>query len=335
MTELESPRETEAPGPGAIILYAREQLGISSEDLAAELKITKHKLHLIESNQFEQAGTETFVRGYLRNAARVLQLDIDILLAEYDAFSEVENPHKDNQTPAETLRAEAKPKSKLVLIILVILLLVCGSWYVYQKVGGESEQVKSVKTQTTKVPLVEPKSLDSVEPVENSANNSGQVKGVVAQESKGAESEKLSGLGEVPTKELVDNSTELANGPPLVETAETSIQTQEDDNNPAELASQVSTLEASLEGVAEPSLSPGEKSLVFTFSDSCWLQVRDATGKRLYSNTKQAGQELRLQGQPPFRMNFGNVRAVSLTIDGEAVPLQARAGRKTLAITIP
>lgn len=334
MTELESPRETEAPGPGAIILYAREQLGISSEDLAAELKITKHKLHLIESNQFEQAGTETFVRGYLRNAARVLQLDIDILLAEYDAFCEVENPHKDNQAPAETLRAEAKPKSKLVLIIPAILLLVCGSWYVYQKVGGESEQVKSVKAQTTKAPLVEPRLLDNVEPIESSAN-SGQVNGVVAQEPKGAESEKLSGIGEVPTKELVNNSTELANEPPLVKTAETSIQAQENTNNSTELTSQAGTLETPLEGAAEPSLSPGEKSLVFTFSDSCWLQVRDATGKRLYSNTKQAGQELRLQGQPPFRMNFGNVRAVSLTIDGEAVPLQARAGRKTLAITIP
>ncbi|WP_299975904.1 RodZ domain-containing protein [uncultured Pseudoteredinibacter sp.] len=322
MTGLESPVQKEIPGPGAIILYAREQLGISSEDLAAELKITKHKLSLIESNQFELAGTETFVRGYLRNAARVLQLDIDILLAEYDAYCELDSPNRDKDTQTEVVAAQSRNKSKLILIVPLFLLLLLGFWFFGQQ-EKPSQKPSLVQAQNSGVET-------------SSAITANNLSASRSNESLGQSMESGAGANEQAT---AIKNTSLEVKTPNTEPAEASTEAAIVES-PSPIKDTVVSAEPNISTEVSPdtavtALSDGEQSLVFTFTDSCWLQVRDATGRRLFSNTKQAGQELRLQGQAPFRMNFGNVRAVSLTIDGEAVPLQAKAGRKTLAVTIP
>ncbi|MBB6523146.1 RodZ domain-containing protein [Pseudoteredinibacter isoporae] len=337
MSELETQNNNETPGPGAIVSYAREQLGISSADLAAELKITKHKLHLIEQNAFEQVGTPTFVRGYLRNAARILQLDIDMLLAEYEAYASDSLETDTEEEPSASLSSNGG--SFKAIWALPILLLFVAVWWFAQ---GSSESDKSPA-----IASVEPKSADQQSAASKSETGSLETNNLKesvtapvdagdqpAEQDEAAESvDTLDRQPEEPQMETAAIHTADTTSP--IEAAEETAAAvvSSDERNAETVATSSNAAALAHDDIVEP--AEGEKVLVFRFNDSCWLQVRDATGKRLYSNTKEAGQQLRLQGPAPFRVNLGNVRAVELEVDGEAYPLEARAGRKTLAITIP
>ncbi|GAA6152979.1 RodZ domain-containing protein [Pseudoteredinibacter isoporae] len=333
MSELDTNNNNEAPGPGAIISYAREQLGISSTDLAAELKITKHKLILIEGNEFEQVGTPTFVRGYLRNAARVLQLDVDMLLAEYDAFaSDVTQFDVEDESEAHS----EKGRSFKAIWALPMLLLFGLVWWLAQ--DGEERQKANIATSSAST-TADQKSTVRKPAIETTAQaEEGAFEGTAA-----SSEDRVEQSDSAASNESVQTNIE---GSEIDTPANVSVSAQETLENTAPLNEPAtetavtrsnggSLLDEERAETVESEKIEGEKVLLFRFKDSCWLQVRDATGKRLYSNTKEAGQQLRLQGVAPFRVNLGNVRAVELDVDGEAYPLEARSGRKTLAITIP
>ncbi len=71
---------------------------------------------------------------------------------------------------------------------------------------------------------------------------------------------------------------------------------------------------------------PGSE-LSLQFSATCWTEVRDANGSRLYSGTALAGERQSLRGEPPFSIVLGNRRAVEMRLDGELVTIPSSAIR--------
>lgn len=64
---------------------AREQAGLTIEDLSARTKIKPAALAAIERGEFERLPGEFFTRAFLRSYARELRLPADEVMAEYDA----------------------------------------------------------------------------------------------------------------------------------------------------------------------------------------------------------------------------------------------------------
>ena len=67
--------------------------------------------------------------------------------------------------------------------------------------------------------------------------------------------------------------------------------------------------------------------LQFRFSGDCWLEVRDGTDTRIYADLRRSGDELGLDGQPPFAILVGDSRYVQLHYDGQEFEIQSRPGR--------
>lgn len=55
-----------------------------------------------------------------------------------------------------------------------------------------------------------------------------------------------------------------------------------------------------------------DDGIVMNFKGQCWLEVRDAKGKILFSGMKNAGQKLELNGEPPYEFNIGIPANVNL-----------------------
>jgi len=65
---------------GAILRAARESYGASIEAVAAQLKLAPRQVQALEEGEFDLLPGRTFVRGFMRNYARLLELDPEVIL---------------------------------------------------------------------------------------------------------------------------------------------------------------------------------------------------------------------------------------------------------------
>jgi cytoskeleton protein RodZ len=66
---------------GQTLRTAREEQGLSVEEVAARLRLMQRQVVAIESDDFASLGQPVFARGFVRNYAKLLDLPYDALLA--------------------------------------------------------------------------------------------------------------------------------------------------------------------------------------------------------------------------------------------------------------
>lgn len=69
-------------GPGARLQAARETAGLSLDQVAQQLKLAPRQVRALEEEDFAQLPGRTFARGFVRNYARLLNLDAEDLLSQ-------------------------------------------------------------------------------------------------------------------------------------------------------------------------------------------------------------------------------------------------------------
>lgn len=72
-------------------------------------------------------------------------------------------------------------------------------------------------------------------------------------------------------------------------------------------------------GVTTPVADPN--ALVMNFTADCWLEVTDATGKKLFSGMQRKDGNLNLTGQAPYKLKIGAPAAVQIQYQGKPVDL--------------
>lgn len=80
------------PGAGVLLRQAREARGASVEQVAAALKLRPRQVEAIEDERYDTLGSATYVRGFVRGYARLVDLDGDALLALLDREAKVTAP---------------------------------------------------------------------------------------------------------------------------------------------------------------------------------------------------------------------------------------------------
>ena len=76
--------EAALPTLGELLIAARERWNLSAADVARQLRLGLRQVENLEANRFEALPGNTFVRGFIRNYAKVVQLDPAAFLAAYE-----------------------------------------------------------------------------------------------------------------------------------------------------------------------------------------------------------------------------------------------------------
>ncbi|MCC6195414.1 MAG: helix-turn-helix domain-containing protein [Burkholderiales bacterium] len=126
-----SPQADAAPPPtaGELLRNAREALGASTDAIAQQLKLAPRQVQALEDNDFAQLPGRTFVRGFLRNYARLVRLDPDLVLS---SLPEGNAPSLDRPALSPTTRvmgelpaeAQGKPSNARWAIPLALVAIV-------------------------------------------------------------------------------------------------------------------------------------------------------------------------------------------------------------------
>ncbi len=73
--------------PGVALAAARRAQNISIEDAARQLRLSVRQVQALEADAHDKLPAPVFVRGFIRNYARMLRMDADALLKDSDAMA--------------------------------------------------------------------------------------------------------------------------------------------------------------------------------------------------------------------------------------------------------
>lgn len=115
---------------GAIMRTARENLGLTLEQVSKDTKIHQTHLRAIEDMLPNLLGAPVYAKGYIRNYARHLKLDPDATLTRYlSECAILADPEKQEIAPPASARR--LPLALPVLGILTVFLVIGGAVFLF------------------------------------------------------------------------------------------------------------------------------------------------------------------------------------------------------------
>ncbi|KJF90518.1 cytoskeleton protein RodZ [Photobacterium leiognathi] len=320
--------------PGDVLRQAREQLGYSQKDIANRLRLRLSVIDDIENNRFEQAQLATFTRGYVRSYAKYVGLEENVVLALLDKCGHSKPNAQEMQSFSRRTKREAHDSRIMGLtwILAAVFVGVTAIWW-WQNIHLDQNT--------------------------NSLN-------IIADQNVAHEKQVQGEDSTILTTLTNDDATISATKPATVDTNVDHSATTDTTAQPAEATATTptatesttsstaqTTASASASGTATPadsSNAPAKTAeaatatteqnadapqLQLAFSADCWIDVRDATGKRLDSGVKKAGQVLDLAGKAPFRVRLGAPGAVKINIKGQPFDLSRYPSSKPVTLKLP
>lgn len=144
MNEDNTQPQSDEPSVGQILKTHRENANISLAKIASLLKLTESQVQHIENDEYHLLGAKTFVKGYIKNYCRTLNIDSTTILTMLPAYSTSDKP-VDMQSFSRRTEKEAHD-SRLMTVSYLILAIVIGSsavWW-WQNAMPIDEQTNTI-----------------------------------------------------------------------------------------------------------------------------------------------------------------------------------------------
>jgi cytoskeleton protein RodZ len=284
-SEVETAVTPTAVPLGVRLRKAREARELSAADIARTLKLSTRQIEALEVGNWAGLPGATFIRGFVRNYARLVGVDATPMMAELESQLGIAEQRLDVPTNASGLMPERHKRQRqdylFVLLGGLVLLLACAAYFLlpedfWQRVTASMQPAQVAEPATTEQPAFPPP----------------------------------------PT------SAELAQGalPPVTETQAAPVAPA---TVPAVAPLPASTVAPAVT-TAAPAL-PAPNTLRLSFVQASWMEVRDRDGNVLLSQHNLAGTEKELSGTPPLSLVVGYVPGVKLMWRGKAVDMSAYA----------
>lgn len=304
---------------GERLRLAREQLGLSQQVVAERLCLKLSTVRDIEEDKAPADLASTFLRGYIRSYARLVHIPEEELL-----------PMMAKQVPVKTAKvapmqtyALGKRRKKrdgwlmsFTWLILFVVVGLTGAWW-WQNHKAQQEEITTMADQSS---------------AELNASG-GQGQAVPLNTGDAVAAQDQSTVQATPPADLPDETSTSAASAPAA-TAQTSAPTATpvQPQQPAVVSPSQANVDATAQ---QPAPAAGQlpvdqaatapaadaNALVMNFTADCWLEVTDATGKKLFSGLQRKDANLNLSGEAPYKLKIGAPSAVQIQYQGKPVDL--------------
>ncbi|MBU0806254.1 MAG: helix-turn-helix domain-containing protein [Gammaproteobacteria bacterium] len=293
--------------PGETLREARESRGWVVAEVAAQLNLTSQRLSQIEQGAFDKLPGHTFARGYVRAYAKLLELDQNRLVMEFDQFTGSDAAGSSVHSLGRIEGPVSYSQRILRMVSFVLLLALAGLSFFWWQEKTE-RQAEDLATQ----------SLEHVEV--DGADGTTQIHPLDEPEDQAVEAAQMEAETVLP---LPSEDTPALPEPGVAETPSENVPLQES-LPPVVAAAAPVTVEALPAVSAEPAPTPvqagaGEAMVSLTFIADCWTQLTDANGKVLFSALKRKGDSLQLTGKAPLELRLGYARGAQVSLNGSPV----------------
>ncbi|MCG8392839.1 MAG: DUF4115 domain-containing protein [Pseudomonadales bacterium] len=299
--------------PGERCRKARETLGWTTAEAARRMHLSHTYLLALGADDYERLPEATFVKGYLKNYAKLLGLPADEIantfqqMVNEDAFDKpLELP---TLAPPPSLWQKPWVWGALIVLLAVALVALWPSNEGLAPLPGIDSESAMQSGQ-------EPAGSDDTMPADDAPGDQPEAEPMPLDDAQpltsGQEAESGMPAGEEPAAGFDDTAPEA---------------------QPEDQAAPVA--EEPQEPQANMLAANGLDRLIVRFSADCWIRVRDARGRTLRQGVQSAGASLQLDGTGPFQLRIGDASAVdSILINGETATMPTTSAGSVVNVTV-
>ncbi len=295
---------------GVRLRNAREQLGLSQQAVAERLCLKVSTVRDIEEDKAPAELASTFLRGYIRSYAKLVHIPEEELLPMMEKQAPVRAA---KVAPMQSFSLGKRRKKRdgwlmsFTWLVLFVVIGLTGAWW-WQNHKAQQEEITTMADQS------------SAE-LNNSAGEGAQSiplntdASATASETPAATANSPDTTTAQTAAPAVSPTTPAPADSAIVSPSQANVETA-----PATTANNaVQPLPSDPAGVTAAPADPN--ALVMNFNADCWLEVTDATGKKLFSGLQRKDGTLNLAGQAPYKLKIGAPAAVQIQFQGKPVDL--------------
>jgi len=341
---------------GKIMREAREQMGLSVNDVANRIKFAPRQIESLEADDYVRLPEAAFVRGFVRSYARLLELDPTRLIAG------LPSSHMPTASAHELRSVEIPMPTQLSarrhnIIWLAAALVIAVSLAIFERLHDSVPEKTAIEAvaQSAIQPLVLPD--EATEKTDTQLPEQDQPVLQVPQQAATVETLPVPIAVRPATIPVPQQAVRPAPAPAIVPTPAPApqqiVRVAPAEVTPAPVSQQpvppktVRSSPAQLpwqpyspsivhsnptSAVAAPvsetkpkvnaEASGSDHALRFEFDEDAWVEVTDGSDKVLVSRLHSAGSLMRVTGKAPLQVTIGNAHAVRLFDNGKKINLE-------------
>jgi len=324
--ETALPAAPAATTAGAMLAHAREAAALSVDAVAAQLKLAPRQVRALESGDFAALPGRTFVRGFVRNYARLLDIDAERVLTALPGADDdpgLSHPHLANthrvmgEIPAEHARRRSFAGWAIALALMAIIAVAV----LYEMMRQQWHPLAPTKAAQP------PASAPAATPAEPAQPEGRVLSNPVAPGDAADVPAPRASAASVPDAAMAPEapgspSPSAASAPALQsDTAASKPQVAALLLPPA--ARTLSDATPANAGVAPATAKA--TTLQVIFRGKSWIDVKDAQGASVLTMTGNDGATRTLDASPPLDVVVGNADHVDVIFRGQHIDLAAHA----------
>jgi cytoskeleton protein RodZ len=312
--------------PGEILRAERERQSLGVADVAARLRLSVRQIEAIEAGDYDSLPGKAFVRGFLRNYAKLLRLDQDSVLSAATEAGALDGGATLIRAPDQNIRftsSEAVSNRKLFLgtaAIGAVLAVTAAAWRWESGLGDLAQRARAGLHAPTAAGGGAPATPT---PGVSGEGGTGSPANAVADASPSAATAPVQ---EAPGSVARPSERVPADRPGAVSpSAATPVPgaspVASSSAMPATVVAPASPAAGATAPVSEPSAAGGANHITLSFSGESWVEMRDGAGKKIYAKLNAPGTVEQIDVRPPVSLVIGNARDVKVSFNGQDVDL--------------
>ncbi len=273
---------------GQKLRAARELRGWTPEHVSKLLKLSLHQVQALEADDWASLPCNTIIRGFVRNYARLLNLDSASLMLALDALKMPKGPELEipEGTHVSVPHEDAVQRRDFLSVVAgIVVLLTAVLVYFFLPEALWQSALSVLKSPTT--------SAEVAAPVKPSADA-------------GAPAEAMAS----PSTQVLKNEASVA-----------------PQSAPVAAGAQVAVAQTAAPKTAavQETKSGGEKVLKMSFAKPSWVEIKDRSGEIIFSQLCEGNTQREFEGRPPLALVIGNATHVTVQYKGKPVDLSKRS----------
>ncbi|MCW8934183.1 MAG: DUF4115 domain-containing protein [Gammaproteobacteria bacterium] len=281
---------------GSDLRKAREKLGMSSNDVAENLLISVDIIKAIDNSQADALPALTFTQGYIRSYARLVGLSADEIITEYVLMApdskQVLTPHSVLPVQKSSSDIFIRFISFSFIIVAIIVLIV----WLYNTDFRDYTVVSDEVAQFNAQPGADLQNdFETNEIAMLTPENETDLP--------------------VSVQDAPDNQSEAL-------TVETPVEAEAEITSAPDVAEIIAVKPPAVEAA-------GVDVLFLSAMGESWCEIQDSTGKRMFYQLLNRGQEVKLSGTAPFTIFLGNAPKVRVEVNNKIVDFESLINRSS------